>query len=46
MHSCVGDEVVTAIVGDRHLYVDAVTVIPGCTAEEVPDSVGFATLAS
>lgn len=44
VHSCAGDEVVTAIVGDRHLYVDAVTVIPGCTAEEVPESVGFATL--
>lgn len=39
-----GDEVVTATVDGRQLYVDAVTLIPGCTAEEVPDAVGFATL--
>ncbi|MHA3023953.1 phosphotransferase enzyme family protein [Mycobacterium sp. BMJ-28] len=39
-----GQEVVTAAVDGRELYVDAVTLIPGCTAEEVPDSVGFATL--
>ncbi|MCX2710697.1 phosphotransferase enzyme family protein [Mycolicibacterium sp. J2] len=39
-----GHEVVTAEVDGRELFVDAVTLIPGCTAEEVPDAVGFGTL--
>jgi len=36
-----GSDVVTATVGDNVLHVDAVTYIPGCTAEEQPDVVGF-----
>lgn len=39
-----GDQVVTATVGDRSLHVDAVTFVPGCTAEEAPDVVGFEAL--
>jgi len=39
-----GDQVVAATVGDRTLYVDAVSFVPGCTAEEAPDVVGFAEL--
>ncbi|MGW0163403.1 phosphotransferase enzyme family protein [Mycobacterium sp. NPDC003323] len=39
-----GVEVVTATVDDRDLHVDAVTLISGCTAEEVPHAVGFAEL--
>ncbi|UXA17722.1 phosphotransferase enzyme family protein [Mycobacterium sp. SMC-4] len=39
-----GSGVVTARVGGRELYVDAVTYIPGCTAEEAPQAVGFAQL--
>jgi Ser/Thr protein kinase RdoA (MazF antagonist) len=39
-----GERVVEARVGDRMLYVDAVTFVPGCTAEEAPDAVGFAAL--
>lgn len=34
-------DVVTATVGDTTLHVDAVTYIPGCTAEEAPEVVGF-----
>ncbi|CDO09353.1 aminoglycoside phosphotransferase [Mycolicibacterium cosmeticum] len=44
VRSAAGLEVVTAEVDGRELYVDAVTLIPGCTAEEAPDAVGFATL--
>lgn len=36
-----GREVVAATVADSRLHVDAVTFVPGCTAEEKPDSVGF-----
>lgn len=39
-----GLDVVTASVDGRDLHVDAVTLIPGCTAEEVPHAVGFAEL--
>jgi Ser/Thr protein kinase RdoA (MazF antagonist) len=39
--ACDGSDVVTAAVGDNALHVDAVTFIPGCTAEEQPDIVGF-----
>lgn len=39
-----GAPVVAARVDDRMLYVDAVSRIPGCTAEECPDAVGFDTL--
>lgn len=39
-----GDQVVAATVGDRTLYVDAVSFVPGCTAEEAPEVVGFAEL--
>lgn len=39
-----GDRVVTSTIGDRTLHVDAVTFIPGCTAEEAPDVVGFEAL--
>ncbi|PJK18902.1 phosphotransferase enzyme family protein [Mycolicibacterium goodii] len=39
-----GDQVVAATVGDRTLYVDAVSFVSGCTAEEAPDVVGFAEL--
>lgn len=36
-----GSDVVTAEVDGDTLYVDAVTFVPGCTAEEDPDAVGF-----
>ncbi|MGY4711020.1 phosphotransferase enzyme family protein [Mycolicibacterium sp. CBM1] len=36
-----GTDVVLAEVGDDALYVDAVTFVAGCTAEENPDAVGF-----
>ena len=36
-----GSDVVDAVVGGDLLYVDAVTFVPGCTAEEDPDAVGF-----
>lgn len=36
-----GADVVAAVVGDNTLYVDAVTFIEGCTAEEQPEAVGF-----
>ena len=36
-----GDDVVTAEVDGELLHVDAVTFVPGCTAEEDPDAVGF-----
>jgi Ser/Thr protein kinase RdoA (MazF antagonist) len=36
-----GSDVVGARVADNTLHVDAVTFIPGCTAEEQPDVVGF-----
>lgn len=36
-----GSEVVCAVRGDGSLHVDAVTFIPGCTAEEKPEAVGF-----
>ncbi|AKS30760.1 phosphotransferase enzyme family protein [Mycolicibacterium goodii] len=39
-----GDQVVAATVGDRTLHVDAVSFVPGCTAEEAPEVVGFAAL--
>jgi len=39
-----GAQVVSATVGDRELAVDAVSYIPGCTAEERPDIVGFDAL--
>lgn len=40
-----GEQVVTATVGDRALHVDAVSFVPGCTAEEAPpESVGFCAL--
>ncbi len=39
--ACDGSDVVTAAVGANSLYVDAVTFISGCTAEEQPDLVGF-----
>ncbi|MGE2834065.1 phosphotransferase enzyme family protein [Mycobacterium sp. SMC-4] len=39
-----GRPVVTANVGERELHVDAVTFIPGCTAEDAPVAVGFADL--
>lgn len=42
--SSTGAHVVTAVVGDRELHVDAVSFVPGCTAEEAPDAVGFAKL--
>ncbi|MHC9291170.1 phosphotransferase enzyme family protein [Mycobacterium sp. LTG2003] len=44
VHAASGEQVVTAAVGDRELHVDAVTFVPGCTAEEAPDVVGFAEL--
>lgn len=44
VRSTAGHEVVTASVDGRELHVDAVTLIPGCTAEEVPHAVGFAEL--
>jgi Ser/Thr protein kinase RdoA (MazF antagonist) len=36
-----GRDVVDAVVAGAVLHVDAVTFIPGCTAEEQPDAVGF-----
>lgn len=40
-----GEQVVAAVVDDRTLHVDAVSFIPGCTAEEAPpESVGFTAL--
>ncbi len=36
-----GTDVVTAEVDGAALYVDAVSFVPGCTAEEDPDAVGF-----
>lgn len=39
-----GEQVVTAAVGNRALHVDAVSYVPGCTAEEAPDAVGFEAL--
>ena len=36
-----GSEVVTVVRDDHPLNVDAVTFIAGCTAEEMPDAVGF-----
>lgn len=36
-----GSDVVSADVAGTRLYVDAVSYIPGCTAEEQPDAVGF-----
>ncbi|MGE2736538.1 phosphotransferase enzyme family protein [Mycolicibacterium vaccae] len=39
-----GSQVVEARVGDRELHVDAVSFIPGCTAEDAPTAVGFAEL--
>jgi Ser/Thr protein kinase RdoA (MazF antagonist) len=44
VRSAGGDDVVTATVEGRELHVDAVSLIPGCTAEEAPEAVGFATL--
>ncbi len=36
-----GTDVIAAAVGGDTLHVDAVTFVPGCTAEEDPDAVGF-----
>ena len=36
-----GSEVVTVVRNDLPLNVDAVTFVAGCTAEEMPDAVGF-----
>lgn len=36
-----GRDVVAAVLNDHPLNVDAVTFVPGCTAEERPDAVGF-----
>ncbi len=36
-----GADVVTAVLNDHPLNVDAVTFVPGCTAEECPAAVGF-----
>lgn len=36
-----GRRVVIAELGDTSLHIDAVTFVPGCTAEEDPGSVGF-----
>ena len=36
-----GSDVVTAEVDGAVLHVDAVSYVPGCTAEEDPDAVGF-----
>jgi Ser/Thr protein kinase RdoA (MazF antagonist) len=36
-----GSEVVTVVRRDHPLNVDAVTFVPGCTAEERPEAVGF-----
>ncbi len=42
--SDIGEQVVTATVGARQLHVDAVSYVPGCTAEEDPEAVGFDAL--
>ncbi|WP_395308535.1 phosphotransferase [Mycobacterium sp. AMU20-3851] len=39
-----GRQVVAATVDDRTLHVDAVSFVPGRTAEEAPDAVGFQAL--
>lgn len=44
VRSRAGEQVVAATVGDRALHVDAVSFIPGCTAEEAPEAVGFEAL--
>lgn len=36
-----GTDVLAAVVDDVMLHVDAVTFVPGCTAEEDPGAVGF-----
>lgn len=36
-----GDAVRPVTVGNQTLHVDAVTFVPGCTAEDAPESVGF-----
>ena len=36
-----GSEVVTVVRSDHPLNIDAVTFVPGCTAEERPEAVGF-----
>jgi len=36
-----GSEVVTVVRNEHPLNVDAVTFVPGCTAEEKPEAVGF-----
>lgn len=36
-----GSDVVAACVGSATVHIDAVTFIPGCTAEDAPDAVGF-----
>jgi Ser/Thr protein kinase RdoA (MazF antagonist) len=41
IHARDGGEVVVAAAGDTTVHVDAVTYVPGCTAEEAPDAVGF-----
>ncbi|MGV9799636.1 phosphotransferase enzyme family protein [Mycobacterium sp. NPDC003449] len=42
--SASGEQVVAATVDGRTLHVDAVSYVPGCTAEEAPDAVGYAEL--
>lgn len=44
IHAGDGTDVVAARVADEILHVDAVSFVPGCTAEEDPDVVGFAEL--
>jgi Ser/Thr protein kinase RdoA (MazF antagonist) len=39
-----GEQVVAATVAGRTLHVDAVGFVPGCTAEEAPDAIGFEAL--
>lgn len=41
IHARGGSDVVVAEVAGDILHVDAVSFVPGCTAEEDPDSVGF-----
>ncbi len=41
IHAADGTDVLPAEVGGNTLHVDAVTFVPGCTAEEQPDAVGF-----
>jgi Ser/Thr protein kinase RdoA (MazF antagonist) len=36
-----GGEVVVAAAGNTTAHIDAVTYVPGCTAEAAPDAVGF-----